>query len=65
MNKGTAGPGAALVRLYFPEILSDHKQASVYLSKALLSGPDQKKGEGAARCVKEGKCLESLGLGFS
>jgi len=35
-----AGPGAALARLYFPEILGDHKQASVYLSKALLSGPD-------------------------
>lgn len=43
VNKGTAGPGAALVRFCFPEILGDHMHASVYLSKAPLAGPDQRK----------------------
>lgn len=65
VNKGTASPGWLWLAPAFhrdPFVTTCMLQF-IYL-RLFLQGQTRGRGEGAARCVQEGKCLESLGWGF-
>lgn len=57
-------PWSCIGWVYFPEILSDHKQASVYLSQTLLSGPDQRKKEVLPDVLKRRQVPRKPWFGF-
>lgn len=58
-------PGVALVSSCFPQrYFGDHMHASVYLSKALLVGPDQRKRGGCCQMCSGRQMPRKPRMGF-